>query len=328
MQDRYSFDSANDLIMLLKNAHAVLQKQSDRLLKLFVQLGESFKDDGYTELLGSMQQAYRTSTETTQQLGVVIAAIVKYKEELCRLYVEDLITQIGFETVSYETQPMFGVHGENLERKNQDLQFQNEAKMKMRQKDLSDVAKRVYASIGSRCEIGSNNFKLTEHYNPDNCKVYFNLQADFHNAQGQLSTYFHEIGHAIDHQRKKKCWLSDDAIFRDAIRCDFEGYISQVQQRFACDRQDAYFQVKQMLNENCDLLADISDIMGGLTDCQCQGIWGHDEEYWAKDANRVYQEAFANMYSTALGSPQRIEMMKKFFPNAYKRFEDLLEETA
>lgn len=328
MGDRFSFKSADELIQLLKTAHTVLGNQSDKLMLLYKHLGNAFKDDGYLELMGNMKGAYSACQSTRQQLGVIIASIAKYKEQLYQLYIEDLITQIGFENISYESTVRFGAAGKELETKNRQLAFQNEVKMKIQQRELPDMAKRVYASIGSKCETGSDVFKKTACYKPGNGKIYFNLQADFHNVQGQLATYFHEIGHSIDHQREKKSWLSDDESFRNAIHSDFEKHISNVQQRFSCDRLDAYWHIRQRLNENSNLLTDISDIMGGLTQCQCQGIWGHDKKYWKKDKSRIYKEAFANMYSTALGSAARIEAMKRYFPTAYKRFEELLEGIA
>ena len=119
----------------------------------------------------------------------------------------------------------------------------------------------------------------------------------------------------------------NDKTFCNAVKSDFKDYVFQTMKRYGCDRSEAYYHIRNELYADSNLLADISDIMGGLTDCECQGAWGHSKKYWNTDPQRVYREAFANMYSTALGNPQRIAVMKKYFPTAYERFEKLLEDT-
>lgn len=326
MSDRFSFDSADDLIELLKTSNMVLTEKNQQFIGLYNRLGDSFRDSEYENLKQGLLHSFSSCCEISQELNLIIAAIANYKEKLYEQFVENLISNIQFPTITYVSTVRFGEEGEALEMKNRQLAFQNEIKMKMRQKDLSIAARAMYASVGSKCKIGSDTYMRTEHYNPFTREIFFNLEADLCNEQGQLATYFHEVGHMIDFQSSSQP-LSNDKTFCTAVKSDFKDYVFQTMKRYGCDRSEAYYHIRNELYADSNLLADISDIMGGLTDCECQGAWGHSKKYWNTDPQRVYREAFANMYSTALGNPQRIAVMKKYFPTAYERFEKLLEDT-
>ena len=121
-------------------------------------------------------------------------------------------------------------------------------------------------------------------------------------------------------------WLSDDPLFRDLLEQDAESYIHKVMLEKHCDIEEAYEHVSEEIAG--DWCANVSDIFGSLTHCRCQGEWGHHYTYWDGDPSRVPKEAFANMFESSIGSAEKIDMMKKYFPNAYKRFEYLLKEGA
>lgn len=326
MGDRFSFDSADELVQLLKTAHTALGNQSDKLMLLYRQLGNAFKDGGYLELMGNMNGAYNASQSARQQLGVIIASIARYKEQLYQLYTEDLITQIGFENITYEHTERFGPLGEELERKNRQLAFQNEIKSKIRNKGVLDSVKEIYATVGSKCIVASNTHLGTAYYSPASGFIKFNLESDLSNPCGTLSTYFHEIGHMIDFKTNSAHRLSDDRVFIDALYDDCEKYLGHAEQRYGCNREDVYYHVSRELMSNNDLYSDVSDILGGLTKCRCQNLWGHSLSYWAHEPERVQREAFANMYSVAFGPQERIDAMKKYLPTAYARFEQIMEE--
>ncbi|MDQ0087931.1 hypothetical protein J2T12_001337 [Paenibacillus anaericanus] len=54
------------------------------------------------------------------------------------------------------------------------------------------------------------------------------------------------------------------------------------------------------------------------------GRWKHPEEYWSSDLDKMYVEAFAHCYEAQFDSIRRANL-RKYFPNAYERFEELLE---
>lgn len=325
MKNRFSFDSADQLIQLLNTAHSVLENQSDKLMLLYKQLGSAFKDGGYLELMSDMSGAYEASKSTREQLGLIIASICRYKEQLYLLYTEDLIAQIGFEKITYEPTVRFGTAGEELERKNRQLAFQNEIKEKIRDKNIPNSVKETYALIGKKCIVASDTHRGTAFYSPQSGSIKFNLESDLTNPCGLLANYFHEIGHMIDFQTNLSNKLSDDTGFINALYSDSENYFKNIEKLHGCNRKDAYYYVSQELMKDIDLYSDVSDILSGLTECQCQNIWGHSLGYWKKDPTRLQREAFANMYSVAFGSQERVIAMKKYFPTAYARFEEILE---
>lgn len=326
MKYRYSFETAQDLIDLLLRANYVLVNSNEHLKSLHNRLSDTFHDQGFDEFDFALGHAYSNCADINQNLRDTITYLAKYKEEMHRLYTSDLINQIAFPKISYEPDVRFGTAGEILEQKNLLLAFQNEIKMKFNNVGITDSVKEVYAAIGSKCVIKSDTFMGTPFFNSLEGFIKFNREFDLHNPCGPLSTYFHEVGHMIDFTVRPGKALSNDIVYQEALRLDFDNLVNYTKKRFGCSKEDAYYHISQELMTNNDLFADVSDILGGMTNCMCQNLWGHDRAYWNEDPDRVQQEAFANMYSTSIGDSMRIEAMMKYFPTAYSRFEKIMEE--
>jgi len=186
-------------------------------------------------------------------------------------------------------------------------------------------AKRIYMLVGSRAVIADDMFDGTPHYSIDNNEILFNLPNDFRNPCGVLSTYFHEVGHMIDYNACNGAILSNDELFSKALTEDCSHYIKTVMETHGCSKDTAYDFIRRELMSDNNLYSDVSDIMGSLTNGHCQNLWGHSRSYWMEDAKRIQREAFANMFSTSMQGEKKIEAMKQFFPNAYKRFEVIIE---
>ena len=326
MGDKFSFDTADELIQILNTAYSYLGENNNKLLLIFKHLGEAFRDGGFSEYINEVNCAYNSSIATTQQLGAIIGSISQYREKLYDLYIDGLINQIGFEPITYGAEFRFGPAGEELERKQSQLAFQNEIRQRMRDQAVPRAAKEMFARVGSNCVVASDTYTGTAYYSPISGEIKFNLEADLSNPCGSLSTYFHEVGHMIDFQTTPGHNLSSDDAFASALRDDCEKTVYATQHRYGCSREDAYYFIRKELMSDNDSFADVSDILGSLSDCKCQNLWGHSLAYWKCDPKRIEQEAFANMYSVAFGSKKRIETMIRFFPSAYARFEKILEE--
>lgn len=94
----------------------------------------------------------------------------------------------------------------------------------------------------------------------------------------------------------------------------------------------AYRQLSDELNELCKSEGDeyinaVSDIFEGATDGASSDGWGHGKSYW-KDKKSLPCEAFAEMYSASIRNGRDLEAIKKYFPESYGIFEDMLEELA
>ena len=51
---------------------------------------------------------------------------------------------------------------------------------------------------------------------------------------------------------------------------------------------------------------------------------GHGRGYWAR--TKVNTEAFAEMYSATISSPESLEVIKKYLPKSYDVFSEMLKE--
>lgn len=71
--------------------------------------------------------------------------------------------------------------------------------------------------------------------------------------------------------------------------------------------------------------SDISDMFEPIMPKSCQfpfGV-GHGVGYWARHDNG--KEAFAEMFSAAVNNAESLEQIKRFFPESYKIFKEILE---
>ena len=198
---------------------------------------------------------------------------------------------------------------------------------RLNSEETNPYARRLYNEYSEFIRIVDSDFTGTPFYNSVSKGIKLNIMADLHNPTGNISTYFHEVGHMLDdYAGNGHSWLSDDPLFRDLLEQDAESYIHKVMLEKHCDIEEVYENVSEEISG--DWCANVSDIFGSLTHCRCQGEWGHHYTYWDGDTSRVPKEAFANMFESSIGSAEKIDMMKKYFPNAYKRFEYLLNEGA
>lgn len=187
----------------------------------------------------------------------------------------------------------------------------------------NELAKDLFDEYSSQIRIVDYDFTGTPFYNSLSNGIKLNAIADMYNSTGSCSTYFHEVGHMLDDlSGNGHAWLSSDPDFKKCLVQDVETYIQKTMIRTHCEMQEAYDIISEEISG--DWNAGVSDIFGSLTNCRCQGDWGHHYTYWQRDNTRVEKEAFANMFEASIGSTKKIEAMKKYFPSAYSRFEYII----
>ena len=69
--------------------------------------------------------------------------------------------------------------------------------------------------------------------------------------------------------------------------------------------------------------ADLSDIIEGATKGKIKCGFGHGNSYW-KDEAKLPTEAFAEMLDSEMANPQSLETIKKYLPESYKVFCEML----
>lgn len=79
--------------------------------------------------------------------------------------------------------------------------------------------------------------------------------------------------------------------------------------------------------------ADVSDLFSGATVGKCVDGWDHDKGYWRpKGAPKGYEciplakEGFAEFFSAHSANPESLAMLRKYFPESSKIFEEMLDE--
>lgn len=71
--------------------------------------------------------------------------------------------------------------------------------------------------------------------------------------------------------------------------------------------------------------ADLSDILEGATKGKIQCGFGHGKSYWSQAEHKLSTEAFAEMFDSSVANPVQLEAIKKYFPESYKVFEEILD---
>lgn len=121
-------------------------------------------------------------------------------------------------------------------------------------------------------------------------------------------TVRHELAHAVDYNNK---WLSSTNSFIKAIELDKKNILNN---------QSLY----ENLIKNNSNYRELSDIMSGMTHNQIKGRYFHKNSYWKK-ANKLEKEIFAQMFTVAGANDfKQLQIFKKYLPNTFKAFDDLI----
>lgn len=157
----------------------------------------------------------------------------------------------------------------------------------------------------------------TAHYLSNKKAIRINTKLIAGDVRGAYTTVFHEAGHAIDDALGSP---SLNAAFSSALKNDFNQLIKQVgRQLNTQDTVVIYDEIRNLISQE-DYMHSISDIMGGLTQNQCMGKYGHNIEYW-EDSTKLPKEAFAHFFeATARNDSQKLAIIQSVFPNSYQMF--------
>ena len=129
------------------------------------------------------------------------------------------------------------------------------------------------------------------------------LRQDYNNR-----TVIHEIGHCIDYSNK---WLSSSKEFKKAIEDD---------KKLIQKNKSLY---NQTLKNNGQF-REFSDIIGGMTDKEIKGRYGHKKEYWRKP-NKLERETFAQLFTIAGNDDiKQLQIWQKYLPNTLKEFDNII----
>ena len=183
----------------------------------------------------------------------------------------------------------------------------------------TDNAKAVFNKYVSTESVADSEYTGISHYNPNNKKIYMDYASDLNNERGACATWFHEHGHLIDDMAGK---ISDNPDFRKALDND---YLSYMKQYGKANGLKTFDKVQAAIGNDLSNMREhsaVSDLLNGLSKGNIVGIASHSPGYWSGDS--VYcSEAFAHMFEAQFDKVRYAEM-KKYFPTALKKFEDML----
>lgn len=148
--------------------------------------------------------------------------------------------------------------------------------------------------------------------------IYYNAEYDMINSRGAGTTFFHEIGHMIDHAScNYNDFTSNNVHFRNALLADTQNLVAQY---------------RSVPNENrerfCEWIStnqahSVSDLLDGITQGEISGNWIHQRSYW-NNTNNIQTEAFAHFFEASIGGNQALEYITTCFPTAYMVFCEML----
>ena len=302
-----SIDALRDFSNYIPSIIDSISFETDKLFNLLYSnsdtLGVHF--DSFEEMLKNVKVFCRNSQESVLEISYML----KNASDKIESYV------------------YYGTSGaaQILNKKDIQQRYEQAIESRLNSNNTNECVKALYNEYYSCIRIADYEFLNTPHYNHTTGSIFLNAMADMHNPTGNFSTYFHEVGHLIDHHAGNgHTWLSSDDVFKECLQRDAEKYIQQVMINCNCERDEAYEIISEEISGNP--MSSISDIFGSITNSQCQGTWGHSRKYWASDPTRVEKEAFANMFESSIGSNYKTDLMKKYFPTSYERFLYLVKD--
>ncbi len=141
-------------------------------------------------------------------------------------------------------------------------------------------------------------------------KIYLNAMWKYKNQKSKDRTIRHEVGHAIDCKYK---YISCNGELTTALEIDKQNILKHKSEI-----------IKALKNKEYQEYAELSDIIGGLTNNEIRGKYKHSNQYWSRK-NALEKETFANLFSIAGGKDiEYLQIIGKYLPNTLNAFDSLI----
>lgn len=141
-------------------------------------------------------------------------------------------------------------------------------------------------------------------------KIYLNAEWKKANQSKKDRTIRHEVGHAIDY---KNGHVSCRGELTTALEIDKLKILKH---------KDSIN--KKLKSKEYEEYAELSDIIGGLTNNKIRGKYKHDNEYW-KRKNTLEKETFADLFAIAGGNDVKyLQIINNYLPNTLNAFDGLI----
>jgi hypothetical protein len=140
--------------------------------------------------------------------------------------------------------------------------------------------------------------------------IYLNAEWKRANQNKKNRTIRHEVGHAIDYKHKH---ISCGGELTTALEIDKSNILKHKEEIN-----------KKLRSKEYEEYAELSDIIGGLTNNKIRGKYKHDNEYW-KRKNALEKETFADLFAIAGGNDIKyLQVINNYLPNTLSAFDGLI----
>lgn len=163
------------------------------------------------------------------------------------------------------------------------------------------------------------------HYSPHSYEehlrgVYLNSNADFFNVRGAGSTFYHELGHMLDHASTGfRNNISNSTDFMDALQKDGQRIMN------AYKKMDKEKQERFISRIRQDYAHSFSDLIDAITNGELHGRFAHSRDYWKRPGN-LQAEAFAHFFEASMGGDEKkYNLLTNMFQNAFRVFEEKID---
>ena len=198
---------------------------------------------------------------------------------------------------------------------------------------------KVWSKYAGRCEIKDAKSNAA-YFSPSEDGIWLNVEKTATDGKGyksQYGTLFHETAHQIASLIARELggsrfedvsllWRSKSGLtLNECLLKEGKAYIAKAKKERQ-KQSDVYARIEQELWDlyrNNPKSCTVSDIWQGVTKSRVNGPVGHKKKYWKRQDVGV--EAFAEMFECAMTNPAGLEQIKKYFPQSFKLFEELIE---
>lgn len=195
-----------------------------------------------------------------------------------------------------------------------------------RYENADSLAKKVFDTYKNELSIQNSNYpeNQTAHYLPEGFPghsrgVYYNSSSDENNPKGNGTTFFHELGHMIDHASTGFSNNTSNTIeFREALMSDGQ-HVLDLYKQLSKDRKEDF--LRRIYQGDAHSFSDLIDATTNGVLC---GAYGHTKEYWRRDGN-LQAEAFAHFFEASMGCHEKMKFLSDLFPHAFGVFCGMLE---
>ena len=193
--------------------------------------------------------------------------------------------------------------------------------------------RQVFNAYKDKVMVSNTSYKGTALFSPKSQSIVFNLKKDAYGSvwSDKYRTMIHEAGHNIDFLSAKGNNYTSvtykDGLFLKTLKKEakklLETKTRSVDGIKLTPAQQIRREIKTAYSDKRDY-AYISDIFSGVTKNKLHLGILHKTSYW--NDRSIALESFTEMYSASILNKNAVKLIKKYFPESYRVYRDIIKE--